>query len=250
MLKQTRGLFGSDNISVTAPANNPDALKSLQKGQKVTIKGVLTKCEPGVLVQTLYLENAENLDNQQLQKPDATPKLSTSNPEALKDELLPKIEKTETAPQPNVIPVVSSEATPATVPAGTAATFLYPVDVGGRWGFVNKSGETMVNPQFERAKPFSEGLAGVRTGGRWGFIGENGKFSVNPQFDAVGNFVEGLAPVRLGKRWGFINPAGKFAINPQFDEAACFTNSLARVKLGGRFGYINPSGTFVDSPTH
>jgi hypothetical protein len=62
MLKQTRGLFGSDNISVTAPANNPDALKSLQKGQKVTIKGVLTKWEPGVLVQTLYLENAELLD--------------------------------------------------------------------------------------------------------------------------------------------------------------------------------------------
>jgi hypothetical protein len=62
MLKQTRGLFGSDNISVTAPANNPDALKSLKKGQKVTIKGVLTKFEPGVLVQTLHLENAELLD--------------------------------------------------------------------------------------------------------------------------------------------------------------------------------------------
>jgi len=62
MLKQTRGLFGSDNISVTAPANNPDALRSLQKGQKITIKGVLTKCEPGVLVQNLYLENAELLD--------------------------------------------------------------------------------------------------------------------------------------------------------------------------------------------
>jgi hypothetical protein len=62
MLKQTRGLLGSDNISVTGPASNPDALKSLQKGQKVTIMGVLTKCEPGVLVQTLYLENAELLD--------------------------------------------------------------------------------------------------------------------------------------------------------------------------------------------
>ena len=62
MLKQTRGLFGSDNISVTAPASNPGALRSLQKGQKVTIKGVLTKCEPGSFVQTLYLENAEILD--------------------------------------------------------------------------------------------------------------------------------------------------------------------------------------------
>jgi hypothetical protein len=62
MLKQTRGLFGSDNISVTTTANNLDALRSLQKGQKIKIKGVLTKCEPGVLVRNLYLENAELLD--------------------------------------------------------------------------------------------------------------------------------------------------------------------------------------------
>jgi len=61
-LKQGRGLFGSDNIKVTAPVSNPDALKSLQKGQKVRIKGVLTKCEPGNFAQTLYLENAELLD--------------------------------------------------------------------------------------------------------------------------------------------------------------------------------------------
>jgi len=62
MLKQARGLLGSDNISVIAPASNPDALRSLQKGQKVTIKGVLTKCESGVFAQTLYLEDSEILD--------------------------------------------------------------------------------------------------------------------------------------------------------------------------------------------
>jgi hypothetical protein len=61
-LKQARGLLGSDNIHVTAPASNPDALKSLQKGQKIRIKGVLTKCEPGTFVQTLYLEDAEILE--------------------------------------------------------------------------------------------------------------------------------------------------------------------------------------------
>jgi hypothetical protein len=146
--------------------------------------------------------------------------------------------------------IVSNEAPTVISPVGANPTLLYPAVTGGRWGFVNKSGETVINPQFERAQPFSEGLAGVRTGGRWGFIGENGKFSINPQFDAVKNFVEGMAPVQLGRRWGFINPAGKFVINPQFDEAACFTNGLARVKLGAQFGYINASGVFVNNPTN
>ena len=226
LLKQTRGLLGSDNISVTAPASDSDALRSLQKGQKVTIKGVLTKCEPGVFVQTLYLEDAEMLDNLQQQKTDATPKLSTSNP------------------------VVSSEATTGNEHVSIPPTLLNPTLTDGRWGFVNQSGTTVINPQFERAQSFSEGLAGVRTGGKWGFIGENGKFSINPQFDAVENFAEGLAPVRIGGRWGFINPAGKFVINPQFNEAMCFTNGLARVKLGGQFGYINTSGMFVNNPAN
>jgi hypothetical protein len=42
--------------------SNPDALKSLQKGKKVTIKAVIKKYEVGFLVRTLYLENAEILD--------------------------------------------------------------------------------------------------------------------------------------------------------------------------------------------
>jgi hypothetical protein len=62
ILKEARGLLGSDVIRVTASTSNPEALKSLQKGQKVTIKAVLTKCEPGVLVRTLYLADAEILD--------------------------------------------------------------------------------------------------------------------------------------------------------------------------------------------
>jgi hypothetical protein len=56
------GGVGSDEIRATAPANNRDALKSLQKGQKVTIKAVLKKYEQGILVRTLYLEDAEILN--------------------------------------------------------------------------------------------------------------------------------------------------------------------------------------------
>ena len=56
------GGVGSDEIRATAPANNRDALMSVQKGQKVAIKGVVKKYEKGFLVRTLYLEDAELLD--------------------------------------------------------------------------------------------------------------------------------------------------------------------------------------------
>lgn len=55
------GGLASDEIRATPPTSNPDALKSLQKGQKVSFKGVLKKYDKGILVRTLYLEDAEIL---------------------------------------------------------------------------------------------------------------------------------------------------------------------------------------------
>jgi hypothetical protein len=53
--------LSSEAIRATAPTSNRDALSSLQKGQKVTIKGVLKKYEHGFWGRTLFLEEAEVL---------------------------------------------------------------------------------------------------------------------------------------------------------------------------------------------
>src|SRR5690242_16534941 len=99
----------------------------------------------------------------------------------------------------------------------TAAT-LYPVLVGDRWGYIDKSGNIVINPQFERAGTFSSGLAAVRLG-KWGYVDQSGKLVINPQFDEATAFQGGLAAVRFSGRYGFINPEGKYVVNPQFDGA-------------------------------
>ena len=94
----------------------------------------------------------------------------------------------------------------AMLSVGAAATMLFPVVVGGRWGFVNQSGETVINPQFDRAEVFAEGLAPVKMG-RWGYVDPAGKVAINPQFDRADQFSEGLAAVKLGGGPGaFDNP--------------------------------------------
>lgn len=49
-------------ICASPPANNRDAFKSIQKGQKITIKGVVSKYTSGFVGSTLFLEDAEILD--------------------------------------------------------------------------------------------------------------------------------------------------------------------------------------------
>lgn len=69
------------------------------------------------------------------------------------------------------------------------------------WGFIDKSGMWVINPQFEHVKDFSYGMAAIRKNGEWGFVDETGMFAVNPQFADVHKFHDGLAAVKGGKEW-------------------------------------------------
>src|SRR5437588_1750187 len=60
-------------------------------------------------------------------------------------------------------------------------------------GYIDSAGKWVINPQFEDALNFTEGLAPVSVGGRWGYIDKTGKFAVNPQYGFGGLFQEGLA---------------------------------------------------------
>ena len=93
-------------------------------------------------------------------------------------------------------------------------------------------------------------IAAVKFGDKWGYIDKSGKFIINPQFDDACDFSEsGLAGVQLGDKWGYIDKTGKFIINPQFDYAYPFSeNGLARVILGDKYGYIDKSGKFIINP--
>ena len=62
----------------------------------------------------------------------------------------------------------------------------------------------------------------MRIGDKWGFIDTKGQYVINPQFDNAGEFSEGLAPVEIGGKYGFIDTKGQYVINPQFDNAGEF----------------------------
>ena len=48
------------------------------------------------------------------------------------------------------------------------------VRMDGKFGYILKSGEYLIQPKFKIAKNFSDGLAGVEENGKWGFINHKG----------------------------------------------------------------------------
>nr|WP_245652080.1 WG repeat-containing protein [Methylophaga muralis] len=42
-----------------------------------------------------------------------------------------------------------------------------------QYGFINRQGEVVIEPQFEHAHPFKEGLAAIMIRDKWGYISKD-----------------------------------------------------------------------------
>lgn len=148
---------------------------------------------------------------------------------------------------------------------------LYPIFESGKCGYIDETGKAVIEPQFDDAKPFSEGLARVKIGEKWGFIDRAGRIVIQPQFELYSNgrdannssldFHEGMAAVSLkqGGKWGYIDRSGRIVVAPKYDVADRFAEGLARVGnnyseslgtatilyAGGAASYIDKSGKTI-----
>jgi len=73
----------------------------------------------------------------------------------------------------------------------------FPIAVDGRWGYIDGSGTVVIEPQFEEAHAFAEGLARVAVAGRYGYIDPTGVLAVDPRFLRAFDFSLGRARVVL-----------------------------------------------------
>jgi hypothetical protein len=126
-----------------------------------------------------------------------------------------------------------------------------------RYGYINKKGKIIVQPGFERAGKFSEGLAAVTIYGyrrkmefRDGYIDKYGSVVIDPVFNEAKRFSDGLAAVKIGKKWGYINKKGKIVIKPWFDYARSFSEGVAAVRCGEQWGFIDRSAKWIAEPKY
>ena len=82
------------------------------------------------------------------------------------------------------------------------------VQLNGKYGFVNKSGEVVIPIKYDYARDFSEGLAAVQLNGKWGFINKSGKIIIPSIYDDAGGFSDGYALVERGDKWLMIDKQG------------------------------------------
>jgi WG containing repeat len=149
---------------------------------------------------------------------------------------------------------------------------LFLIFENGKAGYIDRTGKIIIEPQFDAAFDFHEGLARICKKGptsgqhRWGFIDEKGMKVIELQAKAVDDFYEGMALYQEADRFGYIDTKGQPVIKPIFHSAAKisitkgfetppeemrFSEGLAAAQRSifpNTVGYINTRGEYVVKP--
>ncbi|MBN2223072.1 MAG: WG repeat-containing protein [Deltaproteobacteria bacterium] len=163
--------------------------------------------------------------------------------------------KTDATPTEDPEDLPSEGMTRVRISADTGSEMGNPYDAGYRYGYIDETGKSVIEPHFYNAGHFSEGLAPVCTGEKWGYIDRTGAVVITPSFYWADEFSDGMAVVTTeegGSGWSYIDRTGTLIIDPyKYEEVQKFSEGLAAVSPGhGKWGYIDKKGAPVISPSY
>lgn len=115
----------------------------------------------------------------------------------------------------------------------------------GIWGYIDESGDYVIEEQYQDAGNFSEGLAYAQYNGYYGYVDKYGNEEIGFEYEDADNFSEGLAAVEMDGKWGYINKRGKVVIPFEYDDACWFSQGMARVEKNGYYGFVNKDNELI-----
>ena len=124
------------------------------------------------------------------------------------------------------------------------------VSIKGKWGIINTSGKTILPIEYDNsgyrgeAYIYHDSLALIEKNRHYGYVDMDGNIVIQPIYQNAYQFTDGLAPVSVGL-WGYINTKGEFFVPPVFDIASPFSWGRAEVIYRGQTHKMNTQGKCV-----
>ncbi|TND10695.1 MAG: KWG repeat-containing protein [Bacteroidetes bacterium] len=123
---------------------------------------------------------------------------------------------------------------------------LLPVQVNGLWGFIDTSGVMKIEPQFDWAGFFSEGLAPVMQHGKVHLVEKTGNLIPGPGFDLIELVGDSLMLVKSGDKWGAHVVTGKEVVPCAYDEVFLSPEkTFFAFRKDSLWGFAGPRGKMI-----
>lgn len=109
----------------------------------------------------------------------------------------------------------------------------------GKWGYKDWKGNVLIQPVYDDAYSFHEGMACVEKDGKLGFINTKNELVIDYAYDSATSFSEGLAAVSVEDKSGYIDKEGNAVTKMEYDVATAFENGKAIVRAEDRWGVLD-----------
>ena len=154
-----------------------------------------------------------------------------------------------------------------------AASAIYQIakatEGGEKWGFINRMGRWVVEPEYDEVGDFNEGFATVHYsptledgksrrlepnyGWKSGLIDRRGREITGWKYDWIGDFSSSFAPVHIQDEWGgyfeYIDETGKVVTDLHAQNAGSFSEGYAIVAFSHSNGWVDLDGNVIWEPT-
>ena len=104
------------------------------------------------------------------------------------------------------------------------------VAINDSLGVINKQGAVIIPLVYKEIEPFKNALAVVGKNGKYGIINKLNQLILPIEYDEIGSFNDGLALVIKDDLYGYVNTSGELAIPLQYQSAGSFQNGFAYVE--------------------
>ncbi|MFP4456473.1 MAG: WG repeat-containing protein [Clostridia bacterium] len=120
------------------------------------------------------------------------------------------------------------------------STNLITAEYEEKWGYMNKKGQWIIDPIFERATPFIDELAIVVLDSKSYFINKNGQriSFLDKEVEDVLPFIDSRASIKIDEEWVFVDSEFNVLCEKK-DYLGSFANGYAPFKKDDYWGVIN-----------
>lgn len=122
---------------------------------------------------------------------------------------------------------------------------LFPAKSKGMIGFVNPSGNWVIDPKYTATTLFSDQIAGVKGAQRWGLINNEGQVLSQPNWDEVKPFSKGLAIAKSNDKFFLLNTFGSIVNEEGFDNISRTEDGYFLIEKSGKTGLLDSEGKEV-----
>lgn len=116
----------------------------------------------------------------------------------------------------------------------------WPVRRGDRWLLVHVDGTEIVG-DAEDAMRYFGGTARIKRDGKWGYVDATGATTIEPRFDDCFGLEGGYVAARIGDDWGMVDASGAEVLPFEYMHVGNARHGRVKVLQDGLAGFVDPA---------